>query len=100
MRIMRRDRGKKFFIYDKFAEFVLRDKGKVEELEGFYLMNIKPMNSDKLGVSAISIEGTRKELMRMLQMARENVHNAFEVFASKDTVQYPWWKKKKNILII
>lgn len=70
----------------KFAQFILRDKGNVEELEGFYLLNIKPINSDKLGVSAISMEGTRKELMRMLQMARENVHNAFEVFASKDTV--------------
>lgn len=70
----------------KFAQVILRDKGNVEELEGFYLLNIKPINSDKLGVSAISMEGTRKELMRMLQMARENVHNAFEVFASKDTV--------------
>ena len=44
---------------------------------------------------------TREEIIEIaFQMARENVHNAFEVFASKDTVQYPWWKKKKNILII
>lgn len=54
----------------KFAQFVLRDKGNAEEMEGFYLLNIKPMNTDKLGVSAISMEGTRKELMRMLQGIR------------------------------
>ena len=83
----------------KFAQFVLRDKGNAEEMEGFYLLNIKPMNTDKLGVSAISMEGTRKELMRMLQMARENVHNAFEVFASKDTVALATANMVFNLLI-
>ncbi len=82
----------------KLAEFVLRDKGNSEELEGYYLLNIKPMNSDKLGVSAISMEGTRKELMRMLQMARENVHNAFEVFASKDTVALTAVEEKEEYI--
>ena len=82
----------------KFAQFVLRDKGNAEEMEGFYLLNIKPMNTDKLGVSAISMEGTRKELMRMLQMARENVHNAFEVFASKDTVALATVEEKEEYI--
>ncbi len=82
----------------KLAEFVLRDKGNSEEPEGYYLLNIKPMNSDKLGVSAISMEGTRKELMRMLQMARENVHNAFEVFASKDTVALAAVEEKEEYI--
>lgn len=82
----------------KLAELVLRDKGSSEELEGYYLLNIKPMNSDKLGVSAISMEGTRKELMRMLQMARENVHNAFEVFASKDTVALAVVEEKEEYI--
>ncbi|MBQ6786805.1 MAG: Na/Pi cotransporter family protein [Lachnospiraceae bacterium] len=82
----------------KLAEFVLREKGNSEEPEGYYLLNIKPMNSDKLGVSAISMEGTRKELIRMLQMARENVHNAFEVFASKDTVALAVVEEKEEYI--
>lgn len=82
----------------KFAQLVLRDKGNAEEMEGYYLLNIKPMNSDKLGVSAISMEGTRKELMRMLQMARENVHSALEVFASKDTVALSSVEEKEEYI--
>ena len=42
------------------------------------------MNAEKLGNSAISMEGTKKEIMRMLGMARENVHNAFEVFSNNN----------------
>lgn len=82
----------------KFAELVLRDRGNVEEEEGYHLLNIKPMNSERLGVSAISMEGTRKELMRMLQMARENVHNAFEVFASKNTVSLSVVEEKEEYI--
>ena len=82
----------------KFAELVLRDRGNVEEEEGYHLLNIKPMNAERLGVSAISMEGTRKELMRMLGMARENVHSAFEVFASKDTVALSVVEEKEEYI--
>lgn len=82
----------------RFAQLILRDKGSAEDMDGFYLLNIKPLNSDKLGVSAISMEGTRKELERMLQMARENVHNAFEVFASKDTVALSAVEEKEEYI--
>lgn len=82
----------------KFAQLVLRDKGNAKEVEGYYLLNIKPMNSDKLGVSAISMEGTRKELMRMLQMARENVHSALEVFACKETVALSAVEEKEEYI--
>lgn len=68
----------------KFAEMLLRDRGE-EEQEGEYcLLNIKPVGSEQLGGSAISMEGTEKEISRMLEMARENVHSAFSVFAERE----------------
>lgn len=82
----------------KLAEVLLRDKGDAKEAEGHYLLNIKPLNSERLGGSAISMEGTRKELMRMLGMARENVHSAFEVFASKDSVALPVIEEKEEYI--
>lgn len=70
----------------RLAEIILPDKKGAEEQDGVYcLLNIKPVGSEKLGGSAISIEGTRKELMRMLEMARKNVHSAFEIFATSNT---------------
>lgn len=69
----------------KFAEILLPDKKGSEQAEdAFCLQNIRNINSEKLGVSAISMEGTKKELIRMLEMARTNVHNAFEMFVSRD----------------
>lgn len=70
----------------KFAELILRDK-EGEQVKGEHcLLNIKHMNSERFGVSAINLDGTKKELMRMLEMARDNVHGAFNVFAKRDMV--------------
>jgi phosphate:Na+ symporter len=72
------------------AEKLLPDKGDKKE-EGpalQYLLDLSHINADKLGAVAISTEGIRKELQRMLDMARENVIGAFWVFAKKDTEQF------------
>ncbi len=72
------------------AEKLLPDKGEKKE-EGptlHYLLDLSHINADKLGVAAISTEGIRKELQRMLDMARENVIGGFWVFAKKDTEQF------------
>ncbi len=70
----------------KFAKFVLPDRGEEkEENSVHYLLNLTHINADKLGVAAISTEGIKKELLRMLDMARNNVLSAFQVFAAKDT---------------
>ena len=72
------------------AEKLLPDKGDKKE-EGptlHYLLDLSHINADKLGVTAISMEGIRKELQRMLDMARENVIGAFWVFAKKDIEQF------------
>lgn len=68
-----------------FAEKVLKDKE--EQAEGVtlqFIHNIKNINEEQLGVSAISMEGTKNEIMRMAEMAKENVHMAFDVFATQN----------------
>lgn len=71
-----------------FAEKVLKDKEENAENEEVvsvqYLPNIRNAGEEQLGVSAIGMEATRKEIFRMLEMAGENVHNAFAVFAKRD----------------
>ena len=66
-----------------FAELVLKDKpqdGAMDDEELHYIKHISNINEEKLGVSAISMEGTRLELLRMFDMAKVNVTNAFDVF--------------------
>lgn len=80
------------------AEKLLPDKGDKKE-EGpalHYLLDLSHINADKLGVVAISTEGIRKELQRMLDMARENVIGAFWVFAKKDTEQFKEIEKREE----
>lgn len=70
----------------KFTEKVLKDKEGEEDQDALYcVLNSKHVNSEILGVSAISMEATRQEITRMLTMAKENVESAFAVFASKNT---------------
>jgi len=80
------------------AEKLLPDKGDKKE-EGpalHYLLDLSHINADKLGAVAISTEGIRKELQRMLDMARENVIGAFWVFAKKDTEQFKEIEKREE----
>lgn len=68
-----------------FAEKVLPEKEKEHDaVEVYFLQNIRRTGEEQLGVSAISREATRKEIFRMLDMAKENVHNSFTVFAKRD----------------
>ena len=81
----------------KFAEKVLPDKGEEkEENSVHYLLNLTHINADKLGVAAISTEGIKKELLRMLDMAKENVLGAFVVFATKDTEKFKEIEKREE----
>lgn len=68
-----------------FAEKLLKDK-KVDEEENslHFIQYIKNINEEQLGVSAITMEGTKNELKRMLEMASENVHSAFEAVKQKN----------------
>ena len=47
----------------KFAELILKDKPEDEnDISVHFLKNIKSITEEKIGVSAISMEGTRKEI--------------------------------------
>lgn len=72
-------------VLTKIATLILKDK---EEDDGcartYHLVDIKHINTDKLGASIICMESIKKELMRMLDMAKANVHDAFDVFAKRN----------------
>ena len=75
----------------KIATVILRDKkgeAGTEEMRVQYLIDIKHINTEKLGVSVVCVEGIKKELLRMMEMTKKNVFEAFEVFADQ----------KKNVL--
>lgn len=70
----------------KIATIILRDKKEeagTEEMRVQYLIDIKHINTEKLGVSVVCVEGIKKELFRMMEMTKENVVEAFEVFAGQ-----------------
>ncbi len=72
------------------AEKLLPDVG--EETTGLqlqYICNIKNMNEEKLGVSAMSMNNTKLEIQRMLEMTRENVLLSFDVFRERAVEKVP-----------
>lgn len=74
-------------VLTKLAIFILRDKDEVEDYATFkvqYLLDIKHIHTEKLGASLVCMEGIKKETMRMLNMAKDNVHYAFSIFAKRD----------------
>ena len=82
----------------KIATVILRDKGEKEEegLKVQYLLDIKHIHAEKLGASVICMEGIKKELMRMMEMAKSNVFEAFEVFANKGIEKYPMIEQREE----
>lgn len=74
----------------KLAILILKDKEEVEDsaFKVQYLLDIKHINAEKLGASLVCMEGIKKETLRMLDMAKVNVHQAFSVFAKRDDKKY------------
>lgn len=75
----------------KIATAILKDKRGVEEPEGMYvkyLPDIKHINVEKLGASAICMEGIKKELMRMMDMTKDNVSEAFDAVTERNKEKY------------
>lgn len=63
----------------RFAERLLKDKRDENDKQTlYYIQNIKNINEEKLGASAISMEGTKKEILRMLDLAKDNVLAALQ----------------------
>lgn len=67
------------------AKFFLPDKkGDNDEPDTMRMLYIGPMHMENLGVSAVTQSGTKKEINRMLEMARDNVRDSFDVFSGKN----------------
>ena len=75
----------------KIATAILKDKKGPVEREGRhvkYLLDIKYINTEKLGASVICMEGIKKELMRMMDMARDNALEAFDAVTERNKEKY------------
>lgn len=71
----------------KIATMILKDRKNSEEPDAMYtryLLDLSHVHADKLGAFMICEEGIKQELMRMLDMAGNNVSDAFDVVRKKD----------------
>lgn len=75
----------------KIATAILKDRNGFDETEGMhvkYLLDIKHINTEKLGASVICMEGIKKELMRMMDMARDNALEAFDAVTERNKEKF------------
>lgn len=75
----------------KIASVILKDKNGVEESEGMqvkYLLDIKHINTEKFGATIICVECIKKELLRMMEMTKENVGEAFDTVTGRNKEKY------------
>lgn len=75
----------------KIATAVLKDKKETEDSEtmhGKYLLDIKHIHTEKLGASVICMEGIKKELLRMMDMAKENICEAFDAVTKRNKEKF------------
>lgn len=80
-----------------FSEKLLKDKPETgKEVSLQYISNIRNINEEQLGVSAIGMEAVKNEILRMLGMAKENVCMAFEAFAHNDVDKLVDIKKRED----
>jgi len=70
----------------KLSEKILPDVEEEDDvIKLMYLPNLRNMDEDMLGLSAISVDATKNEIHRMMDMARKNISLSFEAFKNKDT---------------
>lgn len=83
----------------KIAKLILRSKKGEEEVEGLhvqYLLDLNHINTDKLRASVICVSGIRKELLRMSDMAQQNVIEAFGVFTKEGKERLPQIEQREE----
>lgn len=79
-------------VLPKIASLILREsKNSADNENGMsvkYLLDPKNVHTETTMISVICIEGIRNELLRMTKMAKENIHDAFDVFMLGDIKKY------------
>lgn len=83
----------------KIAAAILRDKTTAAaEEEGMtvkYLLDVKHIHTEKLG-AVVCMEGIKQELMRMMDMACENVGEAFEAVTHRNKEKFAVVEKRED----
>ena len=70
----------------KIAMVLLKEPKGGQPEEGMhvqYLLDLKHMRTEKLGAAMVCVEGIRKELFRMMDMAGKNVQEAFDTIEKR-----------------
>lgn len=86
----------------KIATLILKDKDEETqddtELKTLYLLDFKHIDKEKLGAGAtlVCIESVKKELTRMLELAKLNVSESLLVFANHDIEKYEIIEKRED----
>lgn len=82
----------------KFAELILKDTVDEEDdhITLKYIQNIKNINDEQFGVSAMSLDSAKKEIARMMEMAKNNVGLAFDTFKNYDFASVTEVSKKEE----
>lgn len=71
----------------KLAVILLKNEPETENQKSVrYLLDINHINTEKLGTSVMYIESIKKELLHMLDIAKENVHYAFDIFIARNDI--------------
>lgn len=84
----------------KVAKLILPDKAGEEKQEEktLYLLDMKHVNTEKHGSTVIYIEGIKKELSRMMEMARDNVQEAFDTIVKGERRKYEQIAKREDYI--
>lgn len=83
----------------KISTMLLKDKSSDSEecaLHTRYLLDMNHTNTEKMGAAVICTAGIKKELMRMMKMAQENVLESFDVFANQSGEQLIQIEKREE----
>lgn len=73
----------------RMAEILLPDIDEPKGGNRLQYLNAKAIGEGKIGNSAVHMEMVGQEIDRMLNMARQNVHDGFAAFLNRDTALIP-----------
>lgn len=84
----------------KVAKLILPDKAGEENQKEktLYLLDMKHVNTEKHGSTVIYIEGIKKELSRMMEMARDNVQESFDTIVKGERKKYEQIAKREDYI--
>lgn len=86
----------------KLATMLMKDNGKddneaLDEMKTMYLIDFKHIDKEKLATSSlVCIESIKKEVTRMLELAKLNVSESLSIFANHNLKKYNVIEKRED----